>query len=747
MEKLDSQNCKVGVECFSRNDAIQLLKQFAESEFEIVRLRSIQTLRDINATACISTFIFALKDSDEDVRIDAAEALGQLRDQSAIEHLLESLVHDPCSEVKLTCVNSLALLNAKVAIPIFRSLVVNRSPEIIWDSEESYQDEWDNWLDIQIATIKALGLMKDEKAIELISEAIKDPEGQDLDSIAFDALASIGEKSLPTLAEFANSPLRRRKYYALRAVSKLKLPASLDILWTALNDGDDSIRVLAFQTLLDVNSSPELIERGLTDNSDDVRQICYSQVDINQGEIIERILKDPSSKVQLEFIDKLKLSREITDKNDLEFKILKLFVKSDSVEVSATALAKLSAFAPTLVKKQIDKLIFSAESDSEILERQLWAIISEIRQSNHHLCLNWLLSLCESSITSVRLKALAELGKLLHTSNLSVKFFKKSMELIFNLARYKNFEENDTGDQVKNEDNSVKDIKSIGLKVDDTVSIDSGPTSSISAILNQNRVSNHEFLNTELGPCTNRTEIENFSNQFESDHNFEVDSNKLSTTANCRELETRKLAIQLLGENKDSQEILMEIVEEGKLEIAEMVLSSLHENILNFGISISADRISQILQYYIAIGNRDIQAQVLKILSVLSELDQNLKEFLQSSLSNSDPTIKVVALKTNCEFGFNLDSLQSYLQDPSLLVRQECMRLMFHYLPDKVNENIIDFLLENPDQNIDIYMREFELEREILGGHVALRLSNPKFKAKQPVLLNILGSLYQNKVA
>ena len=745
MEKPDSQNHKIGARCFNRNDAIQLLKQFAESEFEIVRLRSIQVLRDLNATACISTFIFALKDNDEDVRVDAAEALGQLGDQSAIEHLLESLIHDPCSEVKLACVNSLALLNAKVAIPIFRSLVLNRSAEIIWDSEESYQDEWDNWLDIQIATIKALGLMKDEKAIELISEAIKDPEGQDLDSIAFDALASIGEKSLPIFVEFAKSSLRRRKYYALRAISKLKLPASLDILQTALRDDDDSIRFCAFQTLLNVDPNLELIELGLADNSEDVRQICYSQVDITQGEIIERILKDPSSKVQLAFIERLDFSREIIDKNDVEFKILKLLSNSDSVEVSATALAKLSVLAPKLVKNQIDKLIFSTDSDSETLERQLWAIISEIKHSNHHLCLNWLLNLCESSITSVRLKALAEIGKLLRIPNFSIKFIEKSMVLISNLVRCKITDEIDTQSQVLKKDNSVNEIRSIGLTVEDSVNNDTGPTSSISAILSQNLVSNQASLDSAIETSSNQTESEDSSYQLESDRNSAVDSKRSSSFTSTIEIESRKLAIQLLGENQDTQELLLEIIEGGDLEIAEIALSSIHENIQNFGISISFDRISQILQYYIALGKSEIQIQILKILPFLSELDQNLKEFLQSSLLTTEPTVRVVALQINCEIDINSVTLQSFLHDSSPIIRQESMRLMLNYKPDLANEHIIKFLLDNPDQIIDTYLKEFQLNRKILGERVATYLLDPQYKAKQPVLLAILGSLYRSE--
>ncbi len=746
MKKSDSKLSKTEVASFSQSDVIDLLKKFAKSEYEIVRLKAIQVLRKINAINCISIYLDALKDSDEDVRIDVTEVLGQIGDQTAIEHLLESLTYDPCAEVKLACVNSLTLLKANVAIPMFRSLVLNKNPEITWDSEEAYQDDWDNWLDIQIAVIKALGQMRDERAIELIAKAINDPEGQDLDSVAFDALGAIGEKSLPTLAEFAKSPLRRRKYYALRAISKLDSPTAYNLLETALNDEDDSIRVLALQALLRDEPNSKFIERGLTDKSDEVRQIAYSYTDVNQGDIIEHILNDPSTKVQIAFIKRLDLSNEIIDKNDVKFKILKLLADSDSVEVSAVAFAKLSAFAPKLVKKQIDNLISNGATDSDNTERYLWAIISEIKQSNQPLCLQWILELCESPIASVRLKALAELGIMRRNPEMDLKFQKKSMDLIAKLARRKISDEIEIIDQKKIADNNVNELRSIGLKVDDNVNSDSGPTSSLSAILNQNQVVNQKSLNTEQEPSNEQFELDEQSDQAGAGPHFEFNSMQPNTFENSTEFETCKLAIQLLGENQDSQELLLEIIEEGRLEIAECALSALYENVKNFGISLSIDRISQILQYYIALGKRDILIQVLKIIPHLNKVDENLKDFLRVSLSNNDPLVRGSSLKTNCIIDHNSITLQPYLQDPSPLVRQQCMNLMLNYTPDSAHECIIDFLLENPDQSIDTCLKDEKLNHEIIGAQVAGYLSNQQFKAKIPILLDMLGSLYQQEI-
>ena len=746
MKESDSQLSKTEIVSFSQSDAIELLKKFAKSEFEIVRLKSIQVLRKINAINCKSIYLDALKDSDEDVRIDTVEALGQIGDQTAIEHLLESLTYDPCAEVKLACVNSLTLLKANVAIPLFRSLVLSKNPDITWDSEESYQDVWDSWLDIQIATIKALGQMQDEMAIELIAKAITDPEGQDLDSVAFDALGAIGEKSLPTLAKFAKSPIRRRKYYALRAISNLDSPASYNLLETALNDEDDSIRVLALQALLRDEANPELIERGLTDKSDEVRQIAYSYTDINQSDIIEHILKDPSTKVQIAFIERLDLSVEIISKNDVKFKILKLLTDSDSVEVSAVALAKLSAFAPKLVKKEIDNFISTGATDLDNSERYLWAITSEVKQSNHPLCLQWILELCESSITSVRLKALAELGIMRRNPEMDSKFQKDSMDLIAKLARQKTSDEIEIKEQNNIADNNVNQLRSIGLKVDDNINPDSSPTSSISAILSQNQVVPHKSLNTEQESRNEQTELDEYSVQAENELHFEYNSKQPEASENSTEFETRKLAVQLLGENQDSQELLMEIIEEGRLEIAKYALFALYENIKNFGISTSIDRISQMLQFYIALGKRDTLIQVLKIIPHLTKVDESLKDFLQESLSNNDPLVRGLSLKINCAIDHNSITLQPYLQDPSPLVRQQCINLMLQYSPDTAHECIIDFLLENPDQSIDTCLKDNKLNHKIIGARVAEYLSNQQFKAKIPILLDILGSLYQQEI-
>ena len=77
----------------------------------------------IGANASVKPLIKALLDEDEDVRSDAAEALSEIGDAQAGEQLLENLLGDPCTEVKISAINTLAKIMDPRVVPWLRRLV------------------------------------------------------------------------------------------------------------------------------------------------------------------------------------------------------------------------------------------------------------------------------------------------------------------------------------------------------------------------------------------------------------------------------------------------------------------------------------------------------------------------------------------------------------------------------------------------------------------------------------------------
>ena len=137
--------------------------------------------------------VAALRDEDEDVRVDAAVALGRLADSTAVAPLLASLTGDPCTDVKAAAIDSLVRFDAREAIPVLRALVTSRGEDVVWDEEELL--DWDGWLDIQIKAVAALAALAAEEAAPDLAAALTLDGGQEISAQVMPALAKSPDSS------------------------------------------------------------------------------------------------------------------------------------------------------------------------------------------------------------------------------------------------------------------------------------------------------------------------------------------------------------------------------------------------------------------------------------------------------------------------------------------------------------------------------------------------------------------------
>ena len=91
----------------------QSLGKVLNDGIDVHRCQAAKALGRIGASAAVQPLIKALLDEDEDVRTDAAEALLELADPEAGKQLFENLLGDPCTEVKLAAIRTLAKLQDK----------------------------------------------------------------------------------------------------------------------------------------------------------------------------------------------------------------------------------------------------------------------------------------------------------------------------------------------------------------------------------------------------------------------------------------------------------------------------------------------------------------------------------------------------------------------------------------------------------------------------------------------------------
>jgi len=245
----------------------------------------------------------ALLDQDEDVRVDVVAALLDLEDPKTADAVMENLLGDPCPEVKLSAIEMLARVNHGDVVPWLHKIIAGRDEEINWDESEFYATGWDDWLDIQLAAIRALGKFGNEDSVPAIMEAMKNEEGQDVTQVAIPVLAQLGGEGACALASlYAQGDARMRR----RVCSVVELGQSEqmdDLLELCLADEAGDVRYVAVVKLIENDADdPRLVEyfedeheelrilivktigtkepgkamERLADNSPDVRQMVFS---------------------------------------------------------------------------------------------------------------------------------------------------------------------------------------------------------------------------------------------------------------------------------------------------------------------------------------------------------------------------------------------------------------------------------------------------------------------------------------
>lgn len=172
----------------------------------------------------------ALGHKDPGVQYAAAEALGELREPSAVPPLMELLTADRYSGVRWKAAEALARIGEPAVVPLIGAL--------------HHPDE-----DVRWKAAIALGEIGDDRAIQPLIELLGDPD-RFVQSRAAYALGEFGTRVTPLLCRaLATGPPSVRRGAAL-ALQKIRDPAALDDLLRAAVDPDGSVRSAALEALM-----------------------------------------------------------------------------------------------------------------------------------------------------------------------------------------------------------------------------------------------------------------------------------------------------------------------------------------------------------------------------------------------------------------------------------------------------------------------------------------------------------------
>ena len=233
-----------------------------EEPIRCAAARALGALGDENAAPAL---VEALLDPDPDVRADAMAALVRCARPQDAPAIRRSLQGDPEGEVKTAAVRTLGRLEDGASTELLRALARDRcESEVAWE-----EGSWDDWLDVQVAAITALGDMGAESAVDDLIRARADEGGQELDHVVFAALAKMPGRGVAALLDFLKDGDARVRERALAALSRA---------------GRDRLAPLR--------------DRLVADPSPGVRRLAADCLDAGDAALSALVLKDPEASVR-----------------------------------------------------------------------------------------------------------------------------------------------------------------------------------------------------------------------------------------------------------------------------------------------------------------------------------------------------------------------------------------------------------------------------------------------------------------
>lgn len=301
-----------------------------------------------------------LLDHDPDIRADAIERLVGLATPDDAAALRTSLEGDPVRESKLAAIDALGALRDEASIPLLRKLVHSRSEDsVAWEDDGG---DWDDWLDVQVAAVKALGQMRVVDAIDDLLTARLDEFGQNMDDVVFEALGRMGPAGAEVLVHIVEKEDARAARRAASVLVKSEPQSLARQVDQLLASKDAEIRKIAIDIL--PSDDPRIIDLARNDPSPDTQCTALRRVAKAQPSEVEAALHSPHEVVQAEAVGLLDhtISPEL---HEALVDNLFSWLRHSGPRLATAAACALPRFAPNRCEAPLMDAIADAEGHLE----------------------------------------------------------------------------------------------------------------------------------------------------------------------------------------------------------------------------------------------------------------------------------------------------------------------------------------------------------------------------------------------
>ena len=379
------------------------LTKILSDGIDVHRCAAARALGSMGLPESTGPLVAALLDEDPDVRTDAAFALGELNDPKTAAKLMENLVGDPESDVKRAAIKALVAMRYEPVVPLLRKLAVSRAQEdVAWDEDEFYMDEWDSWVDIQMAAFDGLGVFAPEEAVPEIIAAMLDDEAQDLTEPGLRALARMGKAGALAIIDQYGQGDTRMCRRIVRAVRQSDNPYLDDLRGGMITDVKPEIRRLALENLTpgDGRLKPLFGDEDAT-----VRAAVVKYAGQENPLLLWDLIKDPDAQVRVEVFKIIADNPDEFKDDDLE-KAVQKAIKGDPDAAKQAALALIALKGPQAAKGLLHVL-----NDAKIPQKFRVGVIEAVEKAGN-IAVPALLQAAGDADRQLRLAALTALAEI-----------------------------------------------------------------------------------------------------------------------------------------------------------------------------------------------------------------------------------------------------------------------------------------------------------------------------------------------
>ena len=194
-----------------------------------------------------------LKQGSENIRAIAAFALGQIGDETSVSQIIETLEKEESIMVKIECIRALTILRDPKAIDILSKKLK------------------DDNASVRAAAAIALGTLKANQAIKSLLESLHDIDIE-VRINAIDSLAELGNKeTIKSLHNALNDPEPLVRRHAVGALGVLGNIESISKLIKMLDDNDTITKMMSAWSLGEIGEAAldqliELLEKSKGEN-------------------------------------------------------------------------------------------------------------------------------------------------------------------------------------------------------------------------------------------------------------------------------------------------------------------------------------------------------------------------------------------------------------------------------------------------------------------------------------------------